>query len=107
MRYEWRTREEGDDCLIAIDVMDDKVVGVWKADPGVLTNFLNDMTGLDPRGRNGFDATQRSPEYWGELVLSRGDEGDVLYVDPQRYWEGVGFWFRSRGTDPHTSHYRR
>jgi hypothetical protein len=106
LRYEWRRKHEGDDALIAIDVMDDKVVRVWPADPTVLTAFLNDLAGLDPRGRNGLDQTQRSPAYWGDLVLSRGDEGDVLYIDPQMYWEGVQFWFRSRGLDPHTTHRR-
>ena len=27
--------------------------------------------------------------------------GDVLDIDPENYWDGIYYWFRSRGLDPH------
>jgi hypothetical protein len=47
------------------------------------------------------DVNQREPDLWGQLVLSRSQSGDVLTVDPELYWDGIYFWFRSRGNDPH------
>jgi len=101
LRIEWRSRNEGDDAILAVDDNNNSVIGYWKADVELLTDFLNDMKNLDPRGRNGLDTSQRQPQYWGELVIARSDNGDVLHVDPQLYWEGIGHWFRSRGSDPH------
>ena len=64
-----------------------------------LTDFLNDMEDLDTSAPA--EVLDQSPEDWGELVIARSEEGDVLYIDPQLYWEGVAYWFRARGDDPH------
>ena len=45
---------------------------------------------------------QRDPRHWGQLVLSRAQRGgDVLDIDPEIYWDGIYYWFRSQGRDPH------
>src|SRR5256885_3094926 len=47
-----------------------------------------------------------SPQEWGNIVMSRSDEGDVLWVDPALYWEGIAYWFRSdrKSTRLNSSH---
>ena len=48
---------------------------------------------------------QRDPRQWGELVLSRAEQGgDVLAIDPEIYWDKIFEWFRSHGKDPHPWH---
>src|SRR5260370_7315568 len=48
------------------------------------------------------DVDKRDPQQWGKLVLSRAQQGgDVLDIDPETYWDGLYYWFRSRGLDPH------
>lgn len=101
MRIEWRTRDEGDDSLIAIEGETNTVVRVWPVDPDLLIDFLNDMEGLDPGEGSELTERQRDAVDWGELVISRAEDGDVIEVDPELYWEGVAIWFRSRGADPH------
>jgi hypothetical protein len=107
VRIEWRSRRGGDDSIVAVDDNNNSVIGYWTANLELLTDFLNDMKNLDPRGRNGLDTSQRQPQYWGDLVLSRDQSGDVLDIEPQLYWEGIAYWYRSRGLDPHTTHLRR
>jgi len=101
LRIEWRSRAEGDDTILAVEDGSSAVVRAWLADTDLLTDFLNDMVGLDMKSTNGVDYSQRSPQEWGDLVMARSDTGDVLSVDPQLYWDGIAYWFRSRGRDPH------
>jgi len=107
LRIEWRSRAEGDDTILAVEEESNAVVKTWSADVDLLTDFLNDMVELDAKSGNGVDYSRRSPQEWGELVMSRSDAGDVLHVDPQLYWEGIAYWFRSRGRDPHPYHAHR
>lgn len=100
LRIEWRSRTEGDDTLLAVED-GAHVVKAWLADADLLTDFLNDMVGLDPKSRNGVDYSKRSPQEWGDLVMARSDTGDVLSVDPTLYLGGIAHWFRSHGRDPH------
>jgi hypothetical protein len=105
-RIEWRTKGTGDDALIFVREFGeagDAVLKTWSADSGRLTDFLNDMQGLDSVvGTLETDIDQRDPLSWGKLVLSRAQPGgDVLDIDPEIYWDEVYYWFRSRGTDPH------
>jgi len=115
LRMEWRSRKEGDDTILVVEEGSNAVVNTWSADTDLLADFLNDMTGLGtpaptagPKGKatNGVDHTQRSPQEWGNIVMSRSDEGDVLWVDPALYWEGIAYWFRSKGRDPHPAKLR-
>ena len=99
VRIEWRTRAEGDDTLLTVDEAGDRVLQVATADPSLLTDFLNDMTGF--RAHNGGGGHPEEPYNWGALVIARSESGEVLDIDPQLYWEGVAYWFRSRGSDPH------
>ena len=102
LRLEWRSKAEGDDALLAVDEDTETVLGARPADMDALNDFLNDMTGLGSlKGRNGLEVAQRDPDAWGALVIARSEDGDVEYVDPQLYWEGIAFWFRSHGADPH------
>ena len=100
LRFEWRSRAEGDDALLAVEDHSNTVLEAWQAEPAILTDFLNDMTGLSPR-REGGNAETQTLDDWGALVIARDESGDVLSVEPQLYWEGVAYWFRSRGEDPH------
>ena len=102
VRIEWRSKTEGDDALLAVDDGSNTVLEAWEVDPGVLIDFLNDMSGLEARkSRDTRDVGEQGPEDWGELIIARSQAGDVLDVDPERYWGGVAYWFRSRGSDPH------
>ena len=105
-RIEWRTRGQGKDALLFVrdyGEAADTVMKAWAADPGLLTDFLNDMSELDTEGvRLETAADQRDPQQWGKLVLARAERGgDVLEIDPEIYWDGIYYWFRSRGSDPH------
>jgi hypothetical protein len=101
VRIEWRSKAEGDDALLAVEEENETVLEAWPADHELLRDFLNDMVGLKPHARNGGDVARRFPDEWGDLVIARSESGDVLTIDPQLYWEGVAYWFRSRGDDPH------
>jgi len=91
-----------DDAVLVVDVADNTVRQGLAADPAVLRDFLNEMADLDlwqrlhPVGHD-----KRNPEAWGELVIARAQTGEVLTMDPERFWEGIYLWFRSRGVDPH------
>jgi hypothetical protein len=98
LRIEWRSRAEGDDAIITVDDGTDRVLKSWPANLDVLVEFLNDMRGFtEDEGHDDLgDASG-----WGDLVIARSEAGDVLTVNPQLYWEGVAYWFRAHGTDPH------
>ncbi len=104
-RIEWRTKGKGADALLFVGEFgedDNTVLRTWDADVALLTDFLNDMAGLDTKVAGlEVDADQRDPEQWGRLVLSRAPSGEVLDVNPEPYWDGIYYWFRSRGADPH------
>ncbi len=113
-RIEWRRRSEGDDTILVIEEGSNDVVKTWQADTDLLQDFLNDMVAFDPspaadgdrKTTNGVDSTHRSPQAWGELVMARAEDGEVLRIEPGPYWEGIAFWFRSRGRDPHPARRR-
>ncbi len=96
---EWRTKGEAETILI-VDDEDNTVREALTANPLVLSNFLTDMGDLNTwRGGHSVDGDKRSPEAWGELVIARANTGEVITMDPERYWEGIYSWFRSRGVD--------
>jgi hypothetical protein len=98
---EWRSKAEGDDTILAVADDTYTVLEAWKADPALLTDFLNDMAGITAVNANRQAVEEPAPQDWGELVIARSQSGEVLSIDPQLYWEGVSYWFRSRGADPH------
>lgn len=97
---EWRT-DRGYDNILIVDDADNTVTQAVEADPQLLTDFLNEMTGLDAwRNGRSVDAKKRDPNAWGELVVARASSGAVLDMDPELFWDGIYTWFRSRGIDP-------
>jgi len=106
-RLEWRSRAavDGDrknDSLLAIEEGTNKVMEAWPIEPELLADFLNDMDNLaNYGGSETIEASLLNPTNWGDLVIARSLSGEVLSVDPQLYWEGIGNWFRSQGNDPH------
>ena len=99
-RLEWRGAKLSEQAILAIDASD-TVVRTWAADPAILKDLLNDMRGFDTTGAAGGEQSAASAADFGPLILARSESGDVLSIDPQRYWEGVSDWFRTRGDDPH------
>jgi hypothetical protein len=104
-RIEWRTKSKGDDALLFVGdygEVSDTVLKIWEGDAPHIADFLNDMEGLDTEF-TGLETNidQRDLQQWGELILRRSPEGDVLYINPELYWDGIYYWFRAHGTDPH------
>ncbi len=102
MSVEWR-HKRGDDAIIHIDPSVESVTEEATADADGLKAYLavtGDLGGwhrsIDWRPVNG---GLRNPSEWGDLVLSRTDAGEVIFVDPELFWDGVYRWFRSRGVD--------
>lgn len=104
-RVEWRTRGETNDVVLVVDDDQNTVRQALEADPGMLTDFLNDMASLDTwRERPSVKAGQGNPDTWGDLVMARAPTGEIITMDPELYWDGIYNWFRSRGVDPHSAH---
>ena len=95
---EWRSFGEFDVVLVVDDA--GAVREALTAGPAILHEFLTDMRGFHAwRGDHAVEGRRRNPEPWGALVMSRADTGEILEMDPQRFWSGVYVWFRSRGVD--------
>jgi hypothetical protein len=101
LTVEWRLRGDAD-ALLLVDGEERAVLELSPPDEHVLRSFLA-VTGTADvwRGWAGWRPVEerRPPEAWGELVLSRADTGEVITIDPERFWERVYRWFRSRGVD--------
>ena len=98
LTIEWRLRPDSDTVLV---VSDDKVVEVAiRADAMVLSKMLTIPGDLSLwEGGKILEAVDRDPATWGELVISRSEEGQILTMDPELFWNGIFEWFRSRGID--------
>lgn len=105
-RIEWRHREKGDESVLLVGELDGapyRVIKAWSASSGLIADLLNDMEHVGT-GDNSLElkANQRDPQTWGKLVIARDQEGgDVLAIDPEPYWDGIYYWFRAHGSDPH------
>ena len=105
-RIEWRHRDKGDEAVLLIGEVegnDNQVLKAWPADRTLITDLLNDMEHVGTTdGALNLDTNQRDPQSWGKLVIARDREsGDVLAIDPEPYWDGIYYWFRAHGLDPH------
>ena len=108
MRFEWRNKGGDTDALIAVDEGSNTVQEAWEATAPLLQDFLNDMTALGSQNGGGnVDVDELDPDAWGDMVIIRAEDGQVLEVDPELYWGRLAFWFRSRGSDPHPWRGRR
>jgi hypothetical protein len=98
---EWRVGP-GSDAILTIDPFDG-VAEVVQPNESILKDYLSVSSNLATwrnwAGWQSVDANNRDPEAWGELVMGRADNGDVLDVDPELFWEQVYRWFRSRRMD--------
>ena len=102
MSVEWRLRD-GADALLRVDASERAVSEVSPPDEATLKSYLA-VTGTVDVWRSWMawrpvDGGGRDPDEWGELVLSRADNGEVISIDPELFWERVHRLFRSRGVD--------
>ena len=105
LSVEWRV-QDGSDSIVVVDPTTPRVTDVVIPDAVVLKDFLA-VTGKLERWRKwtgwrSVNGEERNPEAWGELVIGRNDNGDVLEVFPELFWERVYRWFRSRRVDYNT-----
>jgi hypothetical protein len=105
-RIEWRHRNKGDESVLLVGELEgqpDRVLKAWRASTELITDLLNDMREVGATdGALELSASQRDPQAWGKLVIARAQEGgDVLAIDPEPYWDGIYYWFRAHGLDPH------
>ncbi len=98
---EWRSYGEFDVVLILEDGV---VKEALTADAEVLHDFLavqlSNVAGWE--GDRPVEGDRLSPESWGSLIMSRAITGDITDMDPEKFWAGVGIWFRSHGVDYNT-----
>ena len=95
---EWRSFGEFDVVLVIDDT--GAVRDALTADSDTLHDFLTSMSNLyNRRGDHPIEGGKRYPEPWGALVMARADTGEILDMDPERFWAGIHIWFRSRGVD--------
>ena len=96
---EWRADGKIETVLV-IDRTENTVQKAIAADPLVLSRLLTDMGNLRT-----WDIGQEikgdklTPDSWGQLVISRSETGEVIDMDPEKFWDGIYVWFRSRGVD--------
>ncbi len=96
---EWRTDGETETILI-VDDEDNTVRQALAAGPAVLSNLLTNMGDLSTwQGEHAIEDDKRSPEAWGDLIIARANTGEVITMEPEKYWDGIYHWFRSRGVD--------
>ena len=95
---EWRSFGEFDVVLLVDDA--GAVRQAMTAGPAVLHDFLTEMRRIPTmHGDHEVAGERRNPEPWGALVMSRAENGQIIDMDPERFWNGVYIWFRSRGVD--------
>jgi hypothetical protein len=95
---EWRTTGLFDSILLVDS--DNQVREAMEADADRLSTFLTDMRGLESwHGSRTVSEEKLDPETWGHLVIARAQTGEIITMDPERFWNGVYAWFRSRGVD--------
>jgi len=100
---EWRADGKVETVLV-IDGDDNTVRKALAASPSILSQFLTDMGDLHTwQDGQTVAEDKRSPESWGRLVLSRAETGEVIDMDPEKFWDCIYVWFRSRGVD-YTTH---
>jgi hypothetical protein len=105
MSVEWRVRG-GADAIIVINPPAEVSEQVSALDADALKAYLA-VTGNLQHWRQTLnfrpiDGGPRDPDGWGRLVVSRADSGQIDFLDPELFWDGVYRWFRSRGVDYNT-----
>jgi hypothetical protein len=86
--------------VLIVDEEQNRVRDVFLATPGVLSKLLTTPGDFRTwRSDLSVSRDREDPSDWGELVIARAATGQVITMDPERFWEGVYEWFRSRGVD--------
>ena len=101
LRGEWRSGN-GPDVVLVVDDDQNRVRDVFLATPGVLSKLLTtpgDFQDQAWRSDMNVASDRKDPTAWGNLVIARAANGQVITMDPARFWEGIYEWFRSRGVD--------
>ena len=98
LNAEWRVGPVRESVLIVDE--GSCVRAAFEATPQRLSLLLTDPGDLALWQATGaLTPQQQHPAWWGELVISRADSGEVLWIDPELFWDGILKWFRSRGVD--------
>ena len=100
LTIEWRTKGELDDAVLILDD-NGAVLEALSANQALLSRYLAQQVGdLGTwRGDRSVDGDDRHPEAWGDLVLARASDGELIDVEPELLWQGIYLWFRSHGVD--------
>jgi hypothetical protein len=99
LRGEWRTGN-GSDVVLIVDEDQNRVRDVFLATPGLLSKLLTTPGDFRSwRSDLSVSRDREDPSVWGDLVIARAANGQVITMDPGRFWDGVYEWFRSRGVD--------
>lgn len=98
MRTEWR-RAAGSEVVLVVDDQG-AVRKAVPADAAVLRAFLAQLgVAAEIESADGMALASTDPDQWGSLVMARTQMGEIIWVDPRLYWDGIYQWFRSRGVD--------
>lgn len=100
-RIEWRSFREDSNSLVIVDSSSGQVHSAWDVGQVGLADFLNDMSEISSHLISSANAEEKQAEEWGDLVAARSEEGDVLFVEPEMFWDRIAAVFRSHGKDPH------
>ena len=100
LTVEWRT-SGGTDSILMVDDAGMSVSEAAAPNAELIRDYL-DVTGDLERWRRwsewrAVDGDEGDPDAWGALVLGRADDGQVIFADPELYWDGVRQWFYARG----------
>jgi hypothetical protein len=93
---EWRTGAYGE-VLLLVDESS-LVAGALPADESLLTSFLTGMD-LDDAWPDRAPLHSRSPDSWGDVVIIRAMSGEVIFVDPELFWDRIYRIYRAKGID--------
>ena len=96
---EWRS-DGKIETVLGIVRTENTVQRAIAADPFVLSRLLTDMGNLRTWAiGQEIKGDKLSPDSWGRLVIARSETGEVIDMDPEKFWDGIYVWFRSRGVD--------
>ena len=99
LNAEWRADGKIETVLV-IDGTDNTVQKAIAANPSILSQFLTDMGDLRTwESGSKIGESKLDPESWGRLIIARSETGEVIDMDPEKFWDGIYVWFRSRGVD--------
>lgn len=95
---EWRVTGDGVDAVVLVE--DSRVAEVAEPDFPLLDSYLAVTGDLSAwRGWNAWrdaGASNGDPDSWGDLIIQRASDGQVLHVNPDLYWEAIRRWYRAR-----------